>query len=132
MKTYFSLIAIISGIIIGTIQSINRDDETKLSKFFLITLCVSIEVFFACIVLLTKVTFTNIEVLTIVNGKIMFENKHSFLLSNWIDYYDYVNPIIRSKQPRIHKAYDDALSEENYLYTVYYDRDGNVIKKINE
>lgn len=127
-----SILLIIIGIISGTIQSIKRDDESKLSKVILIIACVSIEVIFSLVVLFICVSINPIETYVIIDGKLMSESKHSFLLSNWIKYYDFTNPIIHSKYPRIQKIYDDSLNEEQYLYTIYYDKKGKVIKSKNK
>ena len=57
----------------------------------------------------------------------MIEQTHSFLLANWINYYDYETFFYRSNKVKIYKAYDDSLTEYDYLSTTYYDDEGNVI-----
>lgn len=127
--TLLSILLIIIGMISGTIQSIKRDDESKLSKVILIIACVSIELIFSLVVLFICILINPIETYVVIDGKLMSESKHSFLLSNWIKYYDFTNPLIHSKYPSIQKVYDDSLNEEQYLYTIYYDKKGKVIKK---
>ncbi len=74
--------------------------------------------------------FVDKESIVVKNNDTMVEESHSFLLSNWKNYYDYENIFVRKNVIRIYEAYDDSLGE--YLYTNYYDANGIFIKTEKE
>lgn len=60
----------------------------------------------------------------------MIKEKRQVLKSNYIKYYDYINPFIISVQERVYIFYDDTISEDEYGGTYYYDKDGNEVEDI--
>lgn len=122
---YIIIIISFIGIIIGTIQVLRK--KTKLcfiicilEFFIIIILSFLLVLYYSC----------NVEEFVIKDDIKMIKETHSVLLSNWINYYDYENIFVRGKQVKIYEAHDDYIGE--YLYTIYYDEDGNVIKREEE
>ena len=122
---YLIIIICFIGIIIGTIQVLRK--KTKLcfiicilEFFIIIILSFLLVLYYSC----------NVEEIVIKDDIKMIKETHSVLLSNWINYYDYENIFVRGKQVKIYEAHDDYIGE--YLYTIYYDEDGNVIKREEE
>ena len=106
------------------------------NKYIKIIVCIVIV--FSELWVVTKVHNFNNAVNELVNDQYeivyiddrkMIKVTHSVLFSNSISYYDYVNEWIRKENERIYIQYDDSLSDKDYLYTIYYDDDGNQIKK---
>lgn len=123
--TSFSIVIIfIILFMLGTIQIYKKE------KLVCIILCF-VEVFVVFFVLVIFGPYLllnyNPEEIVIIDNKKMIKETHSFLLSNWINYYDYQNIFLRSKQVRIKEAHDDYIGD--YLYTIYYDDNGNIIKR---
>lgn len=116
----FSFGLIVLGSIIATIQY-------QKSKIISRVLLVSMELILSILLLFGYLVFVDTEEIVDHNGQRMVKVSHSFLLSNWIEYYDYSNIIVRSSQPRIHEMYDDSLHDSQYLYTIFYDKDGNKV-----
>lgn len=48
-----------------------------------------------------------------------------------INYYEYTNPFIRSRQERVVEHYDDTLHQDGYRGTTYYNKDGVEIENFN-
>lgn len=117
---YVSIIIIPIGIVIGTIQLLRK--KKSVLVIILIVEVIFIFVFGGYLLLFL---LSNVEEITYKEGKKMVKETHSFLLSNWINYYEYENIFVREANVRIHEAYDDSIKE--YLYTTYYDEDRNVI-----
>lgn len=121
------------GIVLSCIQIIWK---LIANKFIKIIVCIAIV--FSELWIVTKVCNFNNAVEDLVNdryeivyvdGRKMIKVTHSALLSNSITYYDYINEWIEKKYERIYIQYDDTLSDEDYLYTIYYDDNGNKIKE---
>ena len=122
---YLIIIICFIGIIIGTIQVLRKKKKLCfiicVLEFFIISiLAFLLFLYYSC----------NVEEIVIKDDIKMIKETHSVLLSNWINYYDYENIFVRSKQVKIYEAHDDYIGE--YLYTIYYDEDGNVIKREEE
>lgn len=117
---YFSMFVCFVGIILGTIQLLKK-------RKVLTVIIVIVEIVIILVVDLYCLLLFDIETLVIKDNNLMIKKTHSILLSNWIEYYDYINIFVRSRQERIYEAYDDSLNE--YLYTYYYDENGNLINK---
>ncbi len=126
----FSISIIIIGIIMSTIKYIKKLNYPTTEKRLLYLIYLPVELFISLVVvtLITLPYLFNEERIVIVDNKLYVEIRYSILLSNGKNYYDFINPIFRKKQPRFKKAYDDSLSDSNYLYTTYYDDNGKVIK----
>lgn len=56
-----------------------------------------------------------------IDGVKMIQEKHSVLVSNWIQYYDYKGCFVRGRHARIYESYDNTLSDT--LCTDYDDKD---------
>lgn len=108
--------------LLGTIQIYRK---YKIECFILCFLEVC--VFTVLISLFVLKYYGGVEEVVLIDNKKMIKETHSFLLSNWINYYDYQNIFVRSKQVRIHEEHDDYIGD--YIYTIYYDEDGNVIRE---
>ena len=122
---YLIIIICFIGIIIGTIQVLRKKKKLcfiicVLEFFIIIILSFLLVLYYSC----------NVEEIVIKDDIKMIKETHSVLLSNWINYYDYENIFVRSKQVKIYEAHDDYIG--GYLYTIYYDEDGNVIKREEE
>lgn len=129
-----SIFIILFGIILGTIKiinSLNCDKKVKIPLYILYILVESIIGVITIGIIIFPLLYDTEKVITIDHEKYV-EVTHSFLFSNGIYYYDYENFIYRKTQPRIVKSYDDSLDPDNYLDTVYYDDEGNVIKTTKE
>ncbi len=110
------------GIICGTLQLLRR------KKWLCITICVlELIILIPSGSLFCFASSCSKQKLVIVNNKIMVEDAFSFLLGNSVTYYDFINPFYIKNQPKIFEGHNNYLGD--YLYTVYYDDKGNVIKK---
>lgn len=119
-----SIVLIIGGIIIGTIQLVNKISNKKI-KVILKIVFIVIEVIVLLPIVCLFFFFQDFESFVFKDGSLMIKETHSFLFSNWINYYDFQNIFIRKKNERIYEAYDDSL--QDYLYTIYYDDNGKPI-----
>lgn len=118
---YALMIISLIGTLLGTIQLLKK-------KKVICTIICILEVILIGSFNLALIFFSfDSEEIVLKNNKKMIQETHSFLLSNWIKYYDYKNIFIRSKQERIYEVHDDYIGE--YLYTIYYDKNGQVIKQ---
>ena len=113
------------GIIAGTVQIFWIKGRFKPVKKWIKIPVLTIEVFLAFVVLSASFLFADYQTFTEIEGKMMVKETHSVLLSNWINYYDYKGWFVCGKHERIHEAHDDYIGE--YLYTIYYDEDGNYV-----
>lgn len=118
-----SLIVIIIGFISGIIQLLLKIKK-KIIKI------VTIVIFVILMLLISPYTFFFLlftyeeEDVVMKDDKKMVSYTQTFWDTN-IDYYDYINPIVRGKNKKIKENYT-----ENSIYTIiYYDEDGNVIKE---
>ena len=121
---YITMIIGTFGIIAGTIQLLKK------KKILCSVLCVLEFIIIGGACILFIFLFFNVEEIVVKDNTKMIKETHSFLFSNWINYYEYNNIFVRSKQPRIYEAHDDYIGD--YLYTTYYDENGNIIKEIKE
>lgn len=117
-----TIIIIFIGLVMGTIQSVKQ----KVLRNILIVA----EIIIFTIVIFCNMMFIDREKIVFKDKCYMVQRTHSFLLSNYIDYYDCQNIFIRNTKASIHEVYNNTLSE--YLYTIYYDRKGNIINKTVE
>lgn len=126
---HFIYIIIILGTILGTVQLIYKDDETNTHKIIHSIIAVSIEIFVIAILSFGYLSVVyNKEEIVYKDGQKMIKETHSILLSDWVCYYDYSNMFVRSTKERIYEAHD--IHTDEYLYTIYYDDQGNIIKKV--
>ena len=124
-----STLFIIIGVFWGTIKWIQHSEKEKRLKKTLYILYSIVEGTLALIfmaIVLSPILFQR-ENIVVIDHKIYIEVKYSFLLSNGIYYYDFLNPIFRKQQPRFEKQYDDSLNDFDYLGTIYYDDEGHII-----
>ncbi len=114
---------ILVGIITGTIQTISKRE--KKSKLIIKAMAVTIELFILLSIDLGYILFQDYEEIVYKDNKKMVKETHSFLTSNWINYYDYKNIFIRRKQVRIHESHNNYIGD--YMGTIYYDDKGNIV-----
>lgn len=117
------IIIFILMFIIGTIQSFHKE------KKVCFILCI-IELILFGLGFLIYVFYFNIvgdiESIVEIDNKKMIRETHNTLFGKELKYYDYQNVFIRSKQIKIYESYEEG----EFLYKVYYDNFGNIIKKI--
>ena len=120
-----TIVLVSIGFIASTIQiGIQNTKKITISSIILI-IC---EVILSILIYFGFMILHDPEEVVYTDGRQqMVQVTHSVLVSNWIKYYDYENFFVRGKQERIYKAYNNTLQE--YMYTIYYDKDGNVIKE---
>lgn len=126
-----SIIIISIGTISGLIQIVRRINKDK--KIRKIILYIFIILFSFIIFLINACYFmfiANTEELSEYEGKNMVKETRQVFKSNYIKYYDYINPFIRSVYERVYISYDDTISEDEYGGTFYYDKDGNEVEDI--
>lgn len=128
----FSVLLIIIGIMIGTVVTIKNSKYEEKDKFLLNCVYLTIELIisFIVIVIISFPLLSQTEKIVKIDNKLYIEEKHSFLLSNHINYYKFSNIIFRTKKVSIYKSYNNSLSDDEYLKTIYYDDEGKVIKEI--
>lgn len=127
----FSVLLIIIGIMIGTVITIRNSKYEEKDKFLLYCVYLAIELIISFIVILI-ISFPLLyqtEKIVKKDGILYIEEKYSFLLSNYINYYKFSNIIFRTKKVSIYKSYNNSLSDDEYLKTTYYDDEGKVIKE---
>lgn len=120
---YINMFIILVGIITGTIQTISKRE--KKSKLIIKAMAVTIELFILLSIDLGYILFQDYEEIVYKDNKKMVKETHSFLTSNWINYYDYKNIFIRRKQVRIHESHNNYIGD--YMGTIYYDGKGNIV-----
>ncbi len=118
---YFSMIICFIGIILGTLQLLKK-------KKILAVIMIVIEVIIILAIDLYCILLFDFEEIVTQDGNKMVKRTHSVLLSNCIEYYDYKNFFVRSKQIRIYEAYNNSLDE--WMSTSYYDENGNFMYEI--
>lgn len=123
---YFSFSIIALGIIIGTIQLIIGTGKQYAVRVTIYISLLIIEIIIVIGSVFFIVIFVDKESVVVKNNNTMVEESHSFLVSNWRNYYDYENIFVRKNVIRIYEAYNNSLGE--YLYTNYYDENGVYIK----
>ena len=117
-----TIVIILIGLVLGTIQSAKQ----KILRNILIL----VEIIIFTVVIFCNMMLTDHEKIVFKDKCYMVQRTHSFLFSNYINYYDCQNVFIRNTKASIHEVYNNTLSE--YLYTIYYDRKGNIINKTVE
>ena len=126
-----SIIIISIGTISGLIQIVRSINKGK--KIRKIILYIFIILFSFIIFLINACYFmfiANTEELSEYEGENMIKETRQVFKSNYIKYYDYINPFIRSVHERVYVSYDDTISEDEYGGTYYYDKDGNEVEDI--
>ena len=121
-------ILIIIGIIFGTVKFIKNIDCDRKVKITLYVLYILVELFIS-VIFMGFILFPLLyeeERIVSINNKWYVEVRHSFLLSNYIDYYEFNNIIFRSNKPKITKDYNNTLDDSDYIDTKYYDDEENV------
>lgn len=114
-----------AGVLAGTVQLLRRSTgRTKKIAFGVLTGAEAVVML--CALFVTLLVSDRQEIVKL-DGEKMVRETHSVLLSNWIKYYDYQNPFVRKIQERIYVACDDSPHER--LYTIYYDEDGNFVRR---
>ena len=125
----FSVLLIVFGMIFGTVLKIKHTAYEKKDKTVLLISYLFFEVFISVIVLCI-VSFSLLyesEKLVFIEDRLYVEKRHSFLLSNWIDYYKFSNFLFRSKEASFTKNYNNSLNDFDYIGTTYYDEDAHII-----
>lgn len=117
-----TIVIIFIGIVLGTIQTLKQ----KVLRYILILA----EMIIFIVIIFCNMIFIDHEKIVFKNERYMVQRTHSFLLSNYINYYEYQNIFLRNTKPSIYEVYNNTLSE--YLYTIYYDDKGNIISKTVE
>lgn len=126
-----SVILISLGIIAGSIQfTKNIRKERKILKILLYLLILILSGFILIVNFFYFVFITNTEEVSKYEGIKMLKETRQVLKSNYIKYYDYTNPFIRSRQERVYMSYDDNLSEYEYSGTTFYTKDGKEVQDI--
>ena len=126
---YLSMVIIDIGIVIGTTQIITKNIKKIKTK---IILCIVVTIFELVIIIPTNylyILFNDQEEFVHKNNQLMIKETHSFLLSDWVCYYDFENIFVRKKQERIYEAETHDDSTSGYSYTIYYDKQGKPIRK---
>ena len=128
----FSVLLIIIGIMIGTVVTIKKFKYEEKDKFLLNCVYLTIELIisFIAIFIISFPLLSQTEKIVKKDGILYIEEKHSFLLSNYINYYKFSNIIFRTKKVSIYKSYNNSLSDDEYLKTIYYDDEGKIIKEV--
>ena len=126
-----SVILISLGIIAGSIQfTKNIRKERKILKILLYLLILILSGFILLVNFFYFLFITNTEEVSNYEGIKMLKETREVLKSNYIKYYEYTNPFIRSKQERVYMSYDDNLSEYEYGGTTFYNKDGKEVQDI--
>ncbi len=125
-------LAISIGFILGLIQI-----NIKLSKKNIV-LCIIVWIIFTFIIiamagvgLFYLIFFYDSECISNFEGRKMVQETRNVLKINYINYYDYMNPFVRSRQKRVKVQYDDAIAEDEYAGTTYYNEKGEEVEDIN-
>lgn len=117
---YTNIFIILVGIITGTIQILKKHN-----RLILTTIVTMIELLSFISICTVFIVTQNQEYIVYKNNVKMVKETHSFMTSNWINYYDYQNIFIRKKQVRIYEAHNNYIGD--LISTTYYDNMGNVI-----
>ena len=127
-----SIILVTLGIIIGIIEIIgNMTSEKKFRKLILHIVWILFVLFAALVNFIYFVFMSNSEKITKYYDVKMIIEVRSVWKSNYIKYYDYLNPFIRSKQERISEYYDDAIAIHEYGGTTFYNEEGKEVDEFN-
>ena len=127
-----SIILVTLGIIIGIIEIIgNMTSEKKFRKLILHIVWILFVLFAALVNFIYFVFMSNSEKITKYYDVKMIIEVRSVWKSNYIKYYDYLNPFIRSKQEIISEYYDDAIAIHEYGGTTFYNEEGKEVDEFN-
>lgn len=126
-----SVIIISIGTIVGLIQIVrNIDKDKKIKKIILYIFIIILTFIIFLINAFYFIFITNIEEHSEYEGQNMIKETRNVLKSNYIKYYDYINPFIRSIQERVYIMYDDTISEDERGETYYYNKEGKRVENI--
>ena len=127
-----SILIISIGTIAGFIQiAINIDKDKKFRKILLYIFIIFLTFIIFLINAFYFLFIANMEEQTTYEGFNMIKETRQVLKSNYIKYYDYMNPFVRSMQERVYVMYDDTISEDEYGGTSYYNKEGKEVEDIN-
>ena len=126
---YASYALIGLGVMAGTFQWIMTGYKTDHYLIKVGVLLLVIEVVVALGIMTVFYTFNNRESIVTQNGVTMVEEKPNFSFTNWTNYYDYQNILVRKNIVRIHEEYGQSSREHTSID--YYDENGNLIKSVN-
>lgn len=127
-----SIILVTLGIIIGIIEIIgNMTSEKKFRKLILHIVWILFVLFATLVNFIYFVFMSNSEDITKYYDVKMIREVRNVWKSNYIKYYDYSNPFIRSKQERIRESYDDTIAIHEYGSTTFYDENGKEVDEFN-
>ena len=121
---YLNMFIILAGIISGTIQLIIKTKQEG-KRLLLAIGTITIEMVIILSVDLGYIFLQDYEQIVYKDNKKMIKETHSFLASNWINYYNYENIFVRKKQVRIYEAHNNYIG--NLINTTYYDEHGNIL-----
>ena len=119
----------IIGIILGTIQMICHSTKTSKWKVLIATCVCTFEILLAIAGAWAYFKFSPREELVDRDNKKMIKITHYELLSNDIEYYDYINYFIRNKTIRIIEDYSDAIGTKYYRGTIFNDENGELFEE---
>lgn len=119
----------IIGIILGTIQMICHSTKTSKWKVLIATCVCTFEILLATTGAWAYFKFSPREELVDRDNKKMIKITHYELLSNDIEYYDYINNFIRNKTARIIEDYSDAIGTKYYRGTIFNDENGELFEE---
>lgn len=121
---YMNMFISLVGIIAGTIQLIIKTKQ-KGKRLLLAIGTITIEIVIILSIDLGYIFLQDQEQIVYKDNKKMIKETHSFLVSNWINYYNYENIFVRKKQVRICEAHNNYIGD--LINTTYYDEHGNVL-----
>ena len=119
----------IIGIILGTVQLICHSTKTNKWKVLIATCVCTFEILLAIAGAWAYFKFSPREELVDRDNKKMIKITHYELLSNDIEYYDYINYFIRNKTIRIIEDYSDAIGTKYYRGTILNDENGELFEE---
>lgn len=130
LKLTYTIVLTVStiGIIIGTVQVANWLKNKKVF-FCVLLIIITMELIISAVFIFLYNTIYPKEEKVTVDNKQMVKISHYELISNDIEYYDYINSFIRGKKIKIFEDYSDGVGS-NYLHNIYYyDDNENLVKQ---
>ena len=97
-------------------------------KKILLYIIIVIKIFISICIVYAYVTFYPTEEKTNINGNVYIKVIHHELISNDIEYYSYINSLVRGKNIKIQDDYTDGVGAHYLLATYYYDDYGNLVE----
>lgn len=110
------------------VRSINKEKRGAKVILYIVIIILTFVIFF--IDAFYYIFIANVEEHSEYEGRNMIKETRQVLKLNYIKYYNYINPFIRSKQETVYISYDDTISEDEYGGTYYYDKDGKEVEDI--